>query len=724
MKFLLTSICFCVGLILFAQVPQGINYQAIVRDGAGAPITTGPIAVDITITNGGGNFTETHSVTPNQFGLVNFVIGSINTGAFQAFDFSDLPLTIAVEAAGNSLGSQNLQSVPFSLLADRAFVADSVDGVDLNTLETITVSNGLTKVGADIQLGGLFSNTVDLDLNGNELNLRDGNEFIVEANIIEFSDAAGVYAFGVESGQVSVGHSSQNAKFRYVDGSQALGKVLVSDASGVASWQDPILSPWLVNGSFVYYNAGNVGIGVIAPSTILHIYQANNPVITLEDDNNSCSIQGGTDLVMSTSGLERFRVMENGRVGIGTSSPAGNLSIHVNSTSGAPYTGYTNSTTGQLGTDGFEVGINSGEAAVLWNNENTSMHFATNNTSQMTLTGLGNLAVGSTLDTYGQTAHQTVFTTPTRDKRILINARSNSGTGRATLVLSGQNLGGGGEEVAMIDFSNATTSQSYNFARIAATSESTNATYGALRFYTRLGSNLTQKMMIDENGNVGIGTLNPAYSLDVTSTANTSTSYAGRFNNTSTTSTNRRGVYGYITGTGGGQNLGVYGSATGGSTANYGVYGSGSTAGGGTAYGVYCSGNMAYTGTITDVSDIKFKKNIQDLDKGLKAIIALRPVSYDYKMDEYGFMGFEEGEQMGFVAQEVELVIPSLVLDAVHPSAPIEEGGTGQSVDYKSLSYIGLIPVLTKAIQEQQDMIEILNGKLQELETEVELLKQ
>lgn len=655
--------------IAFAQVPQGINYQAIVRNGAGEPIITGPVAVDVTITNNSaGDFTETHSVTPNQFGLVNFVIGSVNSGSFQAFDFTDLPLSISVEVAGNSIGTQVLQSVPYSLLADKAFVSDSVDGVNLNSLETITSSNGLTKVGSDIQLGGVFSNTVDLDLNGNELNLKDGNEFIVEANIIGFSDAAGVYALGIESGQVSVGNSLQDSRFRYVDGNQALGRVLVSDASGVAAWQDPILSPWLVSGSSVYYSAGNVGIG--------------------------------------------------------TSTPAGNLSIHVNSTSGAPYTGYTNSTTGQLGTDGFEVGINSGEAAVLWNNENTSMHFATNNTSQMTLTGLGNLAIGSTSDTYGQTAHQAFFTTPTRDKRILINARSNTGTGRATLVLSGQNTGGGGEEVAMIDFSNATTSQSYNFARIAATSENSNPTYGALRFYTRLGSNLTQKMMIDENGNVGIGTLNPAFSLDVVSTTNTGTSYAGRFNNTSTTSTNRRGVYGYITGTGGGQNLGVYGAATGGSSANYGVYGSGSTAGGGTAYGVYCSGNMAYTGTITDVSDIKFKKNIQDLDKGLEAIIALHPVSYDYKMDEYGFMGFEEGEQMGFVAQEVQLVIPSLVLDAVHPSAPVEEGGTGESVEYKSLSYIGLIPVLTKAIQEQQDMIEVLNGKLQELETEVELLKQ
>lgn len=150
-KVLVTIFCLIVGTLI-AQVPQGINYQAIVRDGAGIPVTTGPVSLDVTITNGSGSFSETHSVTPNQFGLVNFVIGSVNAVAFQAFDFSVLPTTISVDLGLDNLGTQTLQSVPFSL---RTAVADSVAGVDLSGLGAFqpwvtgpsTTYNLLDKIG-------------------------------------------------------------------------------------------------------------------------------------------------------------------------------------------------------------------------------------------------------------------------------------------------------------------------------------------------------------------------------------------------------------------------------------------------------------------------------------------------------------------------------------------------------------------------------------------------
>jgi|GEM_PF-2707809 len=48
---------------------------------------------------------------------------------------------------------------------------------------------------------------------------------------------------------------------KIADGTQALGKVLTSDAAGLASWQLPAPAPWQVNGANIYFNTGKVGIG-------------------------------------------------------------------------------------------------------------------------------------------------------------------------------------------------------------------------------------------------------------------------------------------------------------------------------------------------------------------------------------------------------------------------------------------------------------------------------
>jgi len=87
------------------------------------------------------------------------------------------------------------------------------------------------------------------------------------------------------------------------------------------------------------------------------------------------------------------------------------------------------------------------------------------------------------------------------------------------------------------------------------------------------------------------------------------------------------------------------------STTGYGVYGSAS--GCTTGYGLYCSGNGAYTGTWTSPSDEKFKKNISDYNNALENIMKLRPVTYEMKTEEYPFMNFEKGTQIGFIAQEI-----------------------------------------------------------------------
>jgi hypothetical protein len=153
------------------------------------------------------------------------------------------------------------------------------------------------------------------------------------------------------------------------------------------------------------------------------------------------------------------------------------------------------------------------------------------------------------------------------------------------------------------------------------------------------------------------------------------------------------------------------------SITGYGVYGS--TSGCTTGYGLYCSGNGAYTGSWTSVSDEKFKKNISDYNNALDNIMKLRPVTYEMKTEEYPFMNFEKGPQIGFIAQEMEPIFPSLVVSGAHPG----ENENDPFIEYKGINYIGLTPILVKAMQEQQIIIDSLKSEINDLKSENNDLK-
>ena len=111
---------------------------------------------------------------------------------------------------------------------------------------------------------------------------------------------------------------------------------------------------------------------------------------------------------------------------------------------------------------------------------------------------------------------------------------------------------------------------------------------------------------------------------------------------------------------------------------------------------IYASDSIisnVYAGT----SDIRLKQDIEPTDKGLDAVMELNPVSYRFIAN-----ADSEKKSYGFIAQEIEEVIPDVV-------------GTRHD-GMKVLNYNDLISVLTKAIQEQQIIIEELNQRLIKLE--------
>jgi hypothetical protein len=95
---------------------------------------------------------------------------------------------------------------------------------------------------------------------------------------------------------------------------------------------------------------------------------------------------------------------------------------------------------------------------------------------------------------------------------------------------------------------------------------------------------------------------------------------------------------------------------------------------------------------INETSDIRFKKNINNIENSLEKVLKMQGVTYNWKTEEYPDKGFSRETEIGVIAQEVEKVFPELVNTD-------DEG-------YKSVQYSHIVPVLIEAIKEQQKIIE------------------
>jgi hypothetical protein len=127
----------------------------------------------------------------------------------------------------------------------------------------------------------------------------------------------------------------------------------------------------------------------------------------------------------------------------------------------------------------------------------------------------------------------------------------------------------------------------------------------------------------------------------------------------------------------------------------------------------------AQDGTI-NTSDRREKRDIQDLKYGLREILNLHPVRFRWKATP------EQGEKLGLIAQDLLKVIPEVV--KTHEFVSIDEEGTLQKkeLDRLGVYYSDLIPVLIKAVQEQQEIIQKQQTKIESLEakaTEIADLK-
>ncbi|MEO6902655.1 MAG: hypothetical protein ABI315_05825 [Bacteroidia bacterium] len=210
-----------------AHPPAKFNYQGVARTAAGLPIANQRITLRISIIDVVTTptpsttvvYTETHVDTTNAFGLYNIAVGGgvVVTGTIQDvnWSFGEKYLQVEMDPAGGTayvmLGKSRLQSVPFARRAEDAGMISMYGG---NELLGANPSKMIIRHSIKNPTWGLFYNDAESQFN-----------FI----------KAGVSIMDVDFGLNKI---NINAGLKIAGGTPAVGKVLTSDSTGIATWQD------------------------------------------------------------------------------------------------------------------------------------------------------------------------------------------------------------------------------------------------------------------------------------------------------------------------------------------------------------------------------------------------------------------------------------------------------------------------------------------------------
>ncbi|GEM_PF-5626111 len=298
---------------VFSQVPNAFNYQAVVRSSTGQILANQAVSFRISLLKNSETgtvvYSETHALTTNEFGLVNFKIGegTILSGSFSSANWGEV-IFIKVEfdpdggSSYSHLATTKLSSVPYAFKA-QTVVDDQVDDADAdpaNEIQTLSLSgNDLTIEGGNTVTlpesdspwqnfysgGGIYYSDGQIGIGTNvktENILFDvsGGDRTAISTINNSASNATLVSRNLGTGPAAYFHGSVKIN----DGTQGNGKVLTSDADGVASWQTAASggsSLWTANGSNIYRSGGFVGIGTSSPIHSIDIH-SNYAMINLK----------------------------------------------------------------------------------------------------------------------------------------------------------------------------------------------------------------------------------------------------------------------------------------------------------------------------------------------------------------------------------------------------------------------------------------------------------
>ena len=210
-KIITTVAAFLLVATMWAQAPEKMSYQAVIRDAGNALVQTQGVGIQITILKGGASgipvFVETHNVTTNTNGLVSLEIGTgaLVSGDFSTIDWGTDTYFIQTETDPTTAGGTNytitgttqLMSVPYAL---HAKTADNFTGTltETDPVYGASIASGIT--AADTTN---WNNNIDTQIDSTGINTLG---YVAGPHTIDTDtqlDSTGIAALGFNAGGIT-----------------------------------------------------------------------------------------------------------------------------------------------------------------------------------------------------------------------------------------------------------------------------------------------------------------------------------------------------------------------------------------------------------------------------------------------------------------------------------------------------------------------------------------
>lgn len=718
-QFLLTSVLFlllAIPNVLLAQVPQGIQFQAVARDASGIPLANQAITVVFLVQNAAATtvYSETHAVNTDGFGLFEAVVGqgTPTLSTFTALDWSANQYQVQIQINGTLLSTCQFQSVPYALYAEKSNMAM----VDLT----------------DVDATGLLPGQV-LTWNGTKWIPAAGNSQVWSQNLTN-----AYYNLG----RVGIGTNAPLTTFQMRDtanfliGNDLTGsgfKMLYYGAKGAfrAGFLTNPFGGYNYDKFWDYDSVGYYSFAAGQNSRAKGFGSFAFGSFGWADGSGSVAFFGNA----KGNGSFTFGGSSKGRGSItfeGTAEEEGGIAMY----------GYTGGRYGVSiggGTTGLGASSSRQDYAVAigWNSD---------------ARGQASVALGPS-DAYGYNSFSTGWVTEARGNySSTFGYRTNSfpyasmAIGRYNVITGDSAAWNANDPIFMVGdgANNTARSNSFTILKNGRTSIGYDTPVGMLQVSSALGSLSTAGGLTPANATLLLGTTTVGMAFDANqiemigsrlnmnynSVQDISMAFGGgRVAIGNTTAPSDRlhisvlaAEYPLRIQIGGTTRMRVH--ANGGTSlgANVtppvaGLYITGETRFDNNAYpdndNAYSMGTAtrrwqavyAVNGTI-QTSDIRDKTAIRQLNYGLDEVMALRPVRFEWKARP------QAGDKVGLIAQELQQVVP----EAVYQEENDPEARLG-------VNYAELVPVLIQAIQEQQSLIDQQQKELKNLRVEMEALR-